>query len=195
MAYHFDAAGHSERALPYSLQAAGQARSRHSLEVAEQQYRIADRGAAAADRPTQFAVAEGLGDVLMLRGRYDEAAEWFRRAAELGDGDFARAEIHGKIGELAFKRGDMESATQAFENTLRLVGKTVPRRKWLFLPLVLWEIAVQTLHTVFPGLFVHRCKRQPAEVELLAFRMFGRLAYGYWYVRGKFQFLWRTSAA
>ena len=98
LAYHFDAAGHSERALPYALQAAAQARSQHSLEVAEQQYRIADRGAAAADRTTQFAIVEGLGDVLMLRGRYDEAAELFQRAALLADDEFARAEDPGKNG-------------------------------------------------------------------------------------------------
>jgi two-component system sensor kinase len=190
LAYHFDAAGHSEQALPYALHAAGQARSQHSLEVAEQQYRIADRGAAAAGRVTKYAIAEGLGDVLMLRGKYDEAAQCFQRAALLGDGDFARAKIQGKIGELAFKRGDMESATQDFENTLRLLGKLVPRRMPLFLAWLLWEVLVQTLHTLLPGLFVNRRKRQPTPAELLSFRMFSRLAHGYWFVRGRFQSLW-----
>ena len=178
LAYHFDAAGRSEQALQFALQAACQARSQHSLEVAEQQYRIADRGARSADRATQYAVAEGLGDVLMLRGQYDEAAELFRRGALFGDGEFARAKIQGKIGELAFKRGDMESATQAFEDTLRLLGKTVPRRMPLFLLLLVWEVAVQTLHTLLPAIFVHRRKRQPSPAELLEFRMFSRLAHG-----------------
>src|SRR5262249_4686014 len=35
LAYHFDAAGQSERALPYALAAAGQARTQHALEIAE----------------------------------------------------------------------------------------------------------------------------------------------------------------
>ena len=126
----------------------------------------------------------------MLRGQYDRAAEQFQRAAELADDEFTRAKIQGKIGELAFKRGDMESATLAFEDTLRLVSRIVPRREWLFLPLVMWEIAVQTLHTLFPRIFVHRRKRQPTPAELLAFRMFSRLCHGYWFVRGRFQFLW-----
>ena len=98
--------------------------------------------------------------------------------------------MQGKIGELAFKRGDMESATLAFEATLRLLGRTVPRREWVFLPLVLWEIAVQALHTIFPKVFVHRRKRQPTPAELLAFRMFSRLCHGYWFVRSQFMFLW-----
>jgi signal transduction histidine kinase/DNA-binding response OmpR family regulator len=190
LAYHFDAAGHSERALPYALQAAGRARSQHALEVAEQKYRIADRGAAAADLATRYSIAEGLGDVLMLRGRYDEAADCFRRAAELGDGEFAKAKIQGKIGELAFKRGDMESATQAFESTLRLLGKHVPRRMPVFLLWLVWEVVIQTLHTLLPRVFVHRRKRQPTAADLLGFRMFSRLAHGCWFVRDKYQLLW-----
>ncbi len=89
LAYHFDAAGQSDRALEYALLAARQARSQHSLEVAEQQYRIAERSAQSADRAVQYGIAEGLGDVLMLRGRYDEAAELFHRAAQLADGKCA----------------------------------------------------------------------------------------------------------
>ena len=68
LAYHFDAAGDSQAALPFALQAAEQARSQHVLEIAEQQYRIAQRGMTSADGPTRFRIVEGLGDVLMLRG-------------------------------------------------------------------------------------------------------------------------------
>src|SRR5207237_7552442 len=50
LAYHFDAAGEAEKALPYALAAAEKARAQHSLEVAEQQYRIARR-AGSRERP------------------------------------------------------------------------------------------------------------------------------------------------
>ena len=73
------------------------------------------------------------------------------------------------------------------------MGKTVPRRKWLFLPLVLWEVVIQTLHTLFPRVFVHRRKRQPTAAELLGFRMFSRLAHGYWFVRGSISALMGAS--
>ena len=190
LAYHFDAAGHHERALEYALLAARQARSQHSLEVAEQQYRIAERRARSADRAVQYGIAEGLGDVLMLRGRYDEAAELFQRAAQLADGECVQAQITGKLGELAFKRGDMESAVIAFERAIRLLGKTVPRRAFMVLAMLVWELAVQTLHTLLPKVFVGRKKRACPEAELLAARLFSRLAYGYWYVRGTSQTLW-----
>jgi two-component system sensor kinase len=190
LAYHFDAAGHSDRALQYALLAACQARSQHSLEVAEQQYRIADRGAKLADRHTQYCVAEGLGDVLMLRGRYDEAAILFDRATVLADGQYARAQITGKVGELAFKRGDIESATLACEKTLRLLGHSVPRRTVVFAVRMLYEVGVQALHTLLPKLFVGRRTAAPTEAELLGFRMYSRLAYACWFVRGRVHSLW-----
>ncbi len=43
LAYHFDAAGESPRALPYALKAADEARSRYALDVAATHYRIAER--------------------------------------------------------------------------------------------------------------------------------------------------------
>src|SRR5207244_8140312 len=73
IAYHFDAGGASERALPYALAAAEMARSRHTLEIAEQQCRIAERAASKADEDARRRITELLGDVLMLRGRYAEA--------------------------------------------------------------------------------------------------------------------------
>ena len=50
------------------------------MEVAEQQYGIAARGASKAEAGVRYRVAEELGGVLMLRGRYDEAGEhWASR--------------------------------------------------------------------------------------------------------------------
>ncbi len=73
IAYHFDAAGEFAAALPYALQAAEEARARYALEVAEQQYRIAERSAASADAEMRYRVAQGLGEILLLRGHYDSA--------------------------------------------------------------------------------------------------------------------------
>jgi predicted ATPase len=149
LAYHYDAADKSEQALQFALEAAEQARLQHSLEIAEQQYRIAERGANASDQSTQYRILQGLGDVLMLRGRYDSSAELFERAAALAESQFDRAEIKGKLGELAFKRGDIENATQSFEQALRLLGRYVPRNLATFVALFLWETFVQACHTLF----------------------------------------------
>jgi PAS domain S-box-containing protein len=190
LAYHFDAAGASARALPYALAAAEQARARHALEIAEQQYRIARRGLREADRAGRFQVAEGLGDVLMLRGRYDDAAPEFETALALADGDLARARVEGKRGELAFKRGDVKTAGERVEGALRLLGKRVPRRFATFLLLGLWEVFVQAWHTLLPWLFVGRRRLTGAETELVALRLYSRLAHLYWFHRGTVPALW-----
>jgi len=190
LAYHFDAAGDAHRALPYALAAADRARSQHALEIAERQYRIAERGAATADDNARRQVAEGLGDVLMLRGQYEDAAGQLTAAAQLADNVVARAAIEGKLGELAFKRGDVATASEAVERAVRLLGRRMPRRPAGYLIAAIGEIVVQLLHTLIPRLFVGRRRSEGADAELLAIRMYSRLAYIYWFQRGRVPCLW-----
>ncbi|HEY2838954.1 MAG TPA: ATP-binding protein, partial [Pirellulales bacterium] len=187
LAYHFDAAGDSEAALPYALKAAEQARAQHALEIAEQQYRIALRGANTDE--VRFRVVEGLGDTLMLRGRYDSAGELFESAATVATEDYARAEIRCKLGELAFKRGVMNVAIDHFVGALRLLRRSVPKSNWFGSVLFLWEGMVQMLHTALPSLFVHRLPRPPNDSERLTLRLLSNLAHGYWYC-SKVRALW-----
>jgi two-component system sensor kinase len=190
LAYHFDAAGLCQQALPYALAAAEKARAQHSLEVAEQQYRIARRGSKDAGEPTQYQIAQGLGDVLMLRGRYDQTAQEFEVALTLAKDDMGRALVEGKLGELAFKRGDVKPAGERIERALTLLGRRIPRRSVTVFAFVLWETLVQVLHTLLPGLFLARRKLEGAEAEMLAVRLYSRLAHLYWFHRGTFPSLW-----
>ena len=190
LAYHFDAAGDHGDAFTYAVQAARQARSQYSLDVAEQQYRIAVRGSESVDDDSRYEVLLGLGEVLMLRGRYGEAQQFFEQASRAARGRYACARIRGKQGELAHKRGDMEAATLAFEAALRLLGRYVPRNRVTLSVLLAWEILIQTLHTFLPRWFVARRTASPCETELLGLRLFSRLAHGYWFVRSKSHVLW-----
>lgn len=190
LAYHFDAAGDSERALAYALAAANQARELHSLEVAEQQYRIAERGSADSNDDVKYMIAIGLGECLMLRGRYVDAAPEFEKAATLAQGPYARAQATCKLGELSFKQGEMEAATRSFEEALRQLGRWVPRRSVVMFLFFLWEAFVQVWHTLFPRLFVAVTKKPPTESELLSYRIFSRLAHGYWFTQSKTHVLW-----
>lgn len=185
IAYHYDAAEMPHLALPFALRAAEAARNLFSLEVAERQYRIARRGAQRSPVAVQFQIAEGLGDTLMLRGRYADAAQLLDEAAELAEGKLQRAQIHSKRAELSFKRGDMEKATLGFEGALRMLGRMAPRSKIAMFALLLREAVVQVLHTFLPRLFVHRVRREPIEEERLAIRLFSLLTHGCWYCRSK----------
>ncbi len=189
LAYHFDAAGENQRALSYALSAAEQARTQHALEVAEEQYRIAERGDS-SDGAIRYRIAEGLGDALMLRGRYVDATSQTEAARELAVGDVAKAQVEGKLGELAFKRGDMKTAMEAIERALELLGHKVPRWSVWVLVQLGREAVVQVLHTLFPGLFMARKPLKGVEKELLVLRLHNRLTYAYWFGRGQIPCLW-----
>ncbi len=191
LAYHFDAAGDSQRALPYALEAAKEHHRRHALELAEQLYWIAERGVPTEDAATRFRIAEGLGDILMLQGKYDKAQQRFEAAAHVAQDDPVRsAEIEGKIGELYFKQGDMKTAAHYIEQALERLGNSVPRTTWSVLRRVVYEGIVQIMHTMLPWWLVGRRSAENAETELLVIRLYSRLAHCYWFARGKFPCLW-----
>ena len=190
LAYHFDAAGEPGRSLPYALEAAKEARRRHSLDVAEEQYRIAERGIAAANREQHASIALGLGEVLMLRGHYDEAETYLTTAGELVEDDLARSRIEGRLGELSFKRGEVARAVPAIERALRLLGQRVPRSRAGYLLACATEVVRQALHTLLPGLFVGRRKLERGKVDLLAATLHSNLAHAHWFASGRLETLW-----
>jgi len=190
LAYHYDAAGDSHAALPFALQAAEAARSRHALEIAEQQYRIAMNGALAVEPAAQYRIATGLGDTLMLLGRYDEAGRSFEWASALAATQFDRAQIRGELAELSFKRGDMERAVEDFETALAMLGRSVPQSRLVLLACLGRELVVQALHTLFPRVFVHRRQRPPNEAERLALKLYSGLAHGGYYCRDLAYSMW-----
>ncbi len=189
LAYHYDAAGKSNLALPFALATAHKARQQCSLELSEQQYRIARR-ARTMTRRQHFEIDEGLGEVLMLGGRYAEAGEAFAAAARVAQTSMERAIVAGKQGELAFKRGNMDEATQSLDQALRELGCRVPQSGFSLFVLLLFEVLVQVLHTVFPRLFLQRSGRQPSETEQLQMHLRGRYAHGCWFARSKIRCMW-----
>ena len=191
LAFHFHAAGDDRAALPYALSAASEARARHALGAAEQQYRIAAAGVPEGDSSTARDVQAGLGDVLMLQGRYDEAAVCFTAALKIASGPLDRASIALRLGELAFKRGEVPESVEHLEGALRSLGRRHPRRPVTFLLWVVWEGLVQAMHCLLPRRFVQRRELDDdAIVDILAARICSRLAYSYWFSRGRNPTAW-----
>ncbi len=192
IAYHFHEGGESRNALRFALLAAEQARAQYSLEIAENQYRIALKGAedVETENTVHYRIAEGLGDTLMLRGDYDAAAPLLEQAARFAQGRLARAQIQGKLAELCFKRGDMERATKGFEEALRTLGRFTPQSLPLIVVFLAWEATVQFFHTLLPRFRGHPDSRAPTERERLAIKLYSFLTHGCWYCRSKVQCLW-----
>jgi diguanylate cyclase (GGDEF)-like protein/PAS domain S-box-containing protein len=206
LAYHFDAAGEPTRALPYALRSAELARGRHALDVALTHYRIAERAAAGgddagsgdgngedhADATLRARIAEGLGDVLTLKGDYGEATRQFNRALSLCPDTVGRAVLDGKLGDVAFKTGDPTLARRHLERALHDLGGRVPRPGIGMALAAVKEVLVQALHTLLPRLFLARRRRDDpgADREFLAIRLYSRLAYVYWFCAGKVPCAW-----
>src|SRR5262249_35439787 len=102
----------------------------------------------------------------------------------------ARAHVEGRLAELAFERGDLKETAEAVERALRLLGRTVPRRPITFYLLTAWEGLIQVLHTYLPRWFVARRPLSAGAADLLAARLYSRLAYAYWFQRDPITVLW-----
>lgn len=194
VARHFSAGGQNDQALPYALIAAEQARRQDALEVAEQQFRVAENASDDAPAHIQFRIANGLGDVLMLRGKYEEAEHRLTKAHEVAADDIVRAKTDRKLGELAFKRGRLQEAAEILETALRNMGRWVPRTLVGYTAGVAWEGWVQLLHTLLPSVFVHRRNEIPTGMERVRIGLMSRLAYLNWFARGVAPTLWAHLA-
>ncbi|MGI9193320.1 MAG: ATP-binding protein [Actinomycetota bacterium] len=185
LAYHFDAAGDSERALPYALAAAEHARTQQTLEVAEAHYRMALRAASATEASVRKNIVEGLGDVLTLRGAYKEAATQFNLARALTKDPQALAALEGKLGDVAFRRGNLAEASNFLESALRQLGVWVPRSQLGLVASLAMAVFVHVLHSLAPAIFMGRRSPEGAESKLLEVRLHSRLAYVYWFRSGR----------
>ena len=192
LAFFFDAADKSDRALPYALIAAERAWSQNAFDVAEQQFEIARRGADGGRDALRFRIAEGLGEVLVTRGRYDQANLHFQTARQLATDNVTFARIDGKRGFLCFKKADMANAAKHFSQALAELGNAPPSNSVTQLIALLKEGLVQILHTYLPKWFVDRRKPDTDRhrMDLFRARLYDGLGYPYWFIRGPIPTLW-----
>ena len=191
LAFFFDAAGKTDRAFPYALIAADQTFSQNALEVAEQQYRIAQRGVESVSAALRFRVAEGLGDVLMMRGRYDDAGKQLELASSLSKNNVTAARIEGKLGALAFKQGTLGPAGDFLEKALTSLGERPPGNGLSVILSLCKEATVQVLHTFFPSLVGRRnADSTEGRMDLFRARLFNDFTRVCWYARGVNLCLW-----
>ncbi|MGQ0624423.1 MAG: AAA family ATPase [Sporichthyaceae bacterium] len=190
LAYHFDAAGAPARALGFALKSAASARSRHDLELAESLYRIAERGLGSAAQGLEYTVTQALGQILMLRGRYDEALERFERAQTLASDELDLARVQGQLGELLFRRDDLDGAARYIESGLRVLGERIPANT----PQVLFQLGQELLRRVrrgMPGAPGAPGEDAAArERERLRAHLYTQLQYPRWFHGNRLETLW-----
>lgn len=190
LAYHYDAANQPERAFHYAFQAANQARERHALEIAQQQYRIALRCGPGQPQAKMFAVLEGLGDIQMLQGDYTQARSTFDEASALAETRLDHAKIRAKQGELCIKRGDMDTAIEHFEAGLKNVSIAPPGNRLRLLCLLAKEGVRQGWHSLWKR---HRFQKQlpvAGPQQRLRLKLLSDFSHASWYCRSKALTLW-----
>lgn len=186
LAFHCHRGGRIACSLPYAIESAENARSQFSLVLAKEQLAIAIDGVEHADQATEYRLHMLASDIYMLDGDYDEAQKWLEKASELVGSPTEHARILLHTGELEFKRGNKEAAVENFERALKDLGESIPKRIALA---VGKEVLTQTAHSLFPKRLEQR-QQQPSSKDLLACRLYSRLAHGYWYTRDKHSTLW-----
>lgn len=187
LAFHFHRANCPENALPYALRAAETARARFSLDVAEEQLKIAITGVEKAEDDTKYEIYSIYSDVTMLDGRYDEAENWLEQAGQYTETLIQNSSVDFKRGELEFKRGNKEKAVYQFESALSDLGYKMPR-SYMFNLLV--EVAKQAAISILPSKLAGSKGDSYTPEDKLAWQLFSRLAHGYWYTRDKYCTLW-----
>jgi two-component system sensor kinase len=191
LAYHFDAAAEPARALPHALASAERARARFALDLAEHHYRIAARGVRPDDRDQRYRISRGLGEVLALRSRHDDAVLELRAALACTDDPRLRAEVQERLGMVEASRGNPRSAYVHCEAALRDAGRWVPRNGFVCFIGCLWELALQTLHSWVPRRFINRRSREQAARDRFVFDIYSSLQATYFFARGP---VWATWA-
>ena len=182
ISYRFFVGGEPEQGLPYSLKAAEQARAKDDLTTAAFYFRaaLAGLGPSSEQRPK---ILYELGDCLRLTGRYEESEKCFEEA-EYGTVDsLARARIKHALGDVYFKQDQLEKAREAIVSGLKLLGERTP--VW-----VTGAFAAEALRLVFRTCTRRVGSRRNRERDLMKARLYNRLAYIDWFLKGTVASVW-----
>ncbi len=151
LAYHFDAAGEHKHALVYGFLAATQARSQFAIDVAAQQYALAQRHAEFAADSVRYQLARGRGESLIQMGAYEQAKQELKAASALAKGPLEIADAFGLQGELASKLGLIADSVKSFEDGIRMLGTPVPNSLFGQCWGILRESLIQVIHCWLPS--------------------------------------------
>lgn len=167
LAHHLWESGRHSECLNWSVRAAEQALRQGALETAVLFFERATRIA-----PEEHRYWFELGEVHRLLGRYPAARSALKSALAISPNTLARAQTCGKLGETAWRAGDLRLAVEHFRQGLQELGLRVPsgRSRWLALLRELWPASTRA-RSLTPG-------------ESLAARMLDQFAYAAVYTDG-----------
>ncbi len=133
LATHFGRTKNYEKAFDYSVRAGEKAESTYAAEQAEEAY-----GRALAlipdvksidKRDRELDMLVRLGEIYMLRGKYDESIENYSRSLEIAERVEKQAELHDRIANALEKKGEFDDAMAHCNKGLSLLENTISKEK------------------------------------------------------------------
>ncbi|MES2802086.1 MAG: ATP-binding protein [Bdellovibrionota bacterium] len=180
LAFHCAQASDSAKAIKYSLQAAEEAFSSASYDLAIQNFQIALSFILTKDQRRADILAR-LGEAYLLIGKYDSSSQIFNEAIACCEIKILSSEYTGKLGEIQFKQGNIATATHLTEKALTLLQVPIPKTKLVTCLFLFQEVVIQAWHTLF---LKSGPRPQISGKAALAARLLSRLAYCYWFGKG-----------
>lgn len=177
LAYHWDAAQEPHTALAYGLAAAQQARGQFALDVANEQYALAERNSSSASLKTKFTIAFGRAESLLFLGHFADAEIELTRAQEYAEISYDVASVVGLKGVLARKQGMVEESIHYLEDAIGRLGVPVPRTTLGLGLQMAKESIIQLVHNLFPNR-LH--KKKPDKTAELCNWLLGEIEWVYY---------------
>ncbi|HMO14383.1 MAG TPA: ATP-binding protein [Pirellulaceae bacterium] len=133
---------------------------------------------------------EELGKVQMLQGQYVNALVHLDEAEQLAWTNVDRARVQCELGELAFKRGEMQTAFSKCSLALDSLNFPAPKSSIKLFSSFLVQFLIQIFHTMFPRIFAQRRRRLPDDFEKLHLRILSQYGHACWFASTKLRCLW-----
>ena len=150
LVHHFEGAGDEQKTLIYALLAAEHAKSQFAIDVAIERFRTAFRGLGLSSHATQYRVAVGYGETLVLAGRFEQAIPIVEGATRVSQTEFERARTESILAEIAYKSGSITRSIEIYERAMRRLGIRVPRNGGGLAAHVLWQVFALFGHWIIP---------------------------------------------
>lgn len=134
--------------------------------------------------PSQrLVLVEGLADLLLLAGRYDDAIRSYEETArEVADAS-AKARLQRKISSVLFQQGDLMAAMARCWDAVHLLGRSKPRNRLFFWLLTLQALVTHVLYRLFPRLARLLGRLGNRERQLEVMHTYQRLSYIYYFMQ------------
>ena len=115
-------------------------------------------------------------------GLFEDSLDCLKKSLQIipQNEELHRVEIHRKIGDTLWDKGDVEESAKILEEGLKILGVHLPSAKWKVILGIIKEFFIQYLHILFPKILVaQEYKEDP--VRYLISRIYGRLTHTYYF--------------